>query len=95
MVSDGTFEWGFHRELTDQAKFKEYFEQPVGQGQDRWDAFQNKLDEYNLEALILKMEILRDEVTFALNNIDISDERPFVFLKRLSHALFSMRNTTI
>ena len=84
MVSDGTFEWGFHRELTDQAKFKEYFEQPVGQGQDRWDAFQNKLDEYNLEALILKME----KVTFALNNIDITDEQPFVFLKRLSHALF-------
>lgn len=95
MVSDGTFEWGFHRELIDQAKFKKYFKQPVGNGQDRWDAFQNKLDEYNLEALILKMEILRDEVAFALNNVDISDEEPFVFLKRLSHALFSMRNTTL
>jgi hypothetical protein len=95
MVSDGTFEWGFHRELTDQARFKEYFKQPVGYGQDRWDAFQNKLDEYNLEALILKMEILRDEVAFALNNVDIADELPFLFLKRLSHALFSMRNTTL
>jgi hypothetical protein len=95
MVSDGTFEWGFHRELIDQAKFKEYFKQPVGNGQDRWDAFMNKLDKYHLEALILKMEILRDEVTFALNNVDISDEQPFVFLKRLSHALFSMRNTTL
>jgi hypothetical protein len=41
------------------------------------------------------MEILRDEVTFALNNIDITDEQPFAFLKRLSHALFSMRNTTL
>src|SRR5258708_29756641 len=40
MVSDGTYAWGFHRELMDQAKFKEYFKQPVGQGQDRWDAFQ-------------------------------------------------------
>lgn len=46
MVSDGTFAWGFHRELIDQAKFKEYFKQPVGNGQDRWDAFMNKLDEY-------------------------------------------------
>jgi hypothetical protein len=95
MVSDGTFDWGFHRELTDQAKFKEYFKRPVGNGQDRWDAFVNKLDEYNLEALILKMEILRDEVAFALNNVDIADEQPFLFLKRLSHALFSMRNTTL
>jgi hypothetical protein len=95
MVSDGTFVWGFHEELIDQAKFKEYFEQPVGHGQDRWDAFQNKLDAYNLEGLILKMEILRDEVTFVLNNIDISDEEPFVFLKRLSNALLSMRQTKL
>jgi hypothetical protein len=95
MVSDGTFAWGFHRELIDQAKFKEYFKQPVGNGQDRWDAFLNKLDEYNLEALILKMEILRDEISFALKNVDIADEQPFEFMKRLSHALFSMRNTTL
>jgi|ERR1700733_788915 len=95
MVSDGTCAWGFHRELIDQAKFKEYFKQPVGNGQDRWDAFQNKLDEYNLEALILKMEILRDEISFALNNVDIDDEQPFEFMKRLSHALFSMHNTTL
>lgn len=95
MVSDGTFVWGFHEELIDQAKFKEYFQQPVGQGQDRWDAFQNKLDEYNLEGLILNMEIIRDEIAFVLNNVDISDEQPFVFLKRLSHALLSMRKTTL
>jgi hypothetical protein len=53
MVANGTFEWGFHRELVDQAKFKEYFKQPVGQGQDRWDAFLNKLDDYNLHGLLL------------------------------------------
>jgi hypothetical protein len=95
MVSDGTFKWGFHRELIDQVKFKEYFKQPVGNGQDRWDAFMNKLDEYHLEELISKIELLRDEVTFVLNNVDIADEQPFEFLKRLSRALFSVRNTTL
>jgi hypothetical protein len=41
------------------------------------------------------MEILRDEVAFALDNVDIADEQPFLFLKRLSHALFSMRKITL
>jgi hypothetical protein len=94
MVSDGTFVWGFHEELIDQAKFRKYFEEKVSPSQDRWDAFQNKLDQYNLEGLITKIEILRDEITFALNNVEISEE-PFVFLKRLSNTLFSMRYTTL
>jgi hypothetical protein len=95
MVADGTFEWGFHRELVDQAKFKEYFKQPVGQGQDRWDAFLNKLDDYNLHELLMNLEIFRNEISFALNNVDIDDEKSFVFLKRLSNALFSMRDATL
>jgi hypothetical protein len=95
MVADGTFAWDFHRQLSEQAKFKEYFKQPIGQGQDRWDAFLNKLDNYNLHALLLNLEILRNEIGFALNNIDIHDEQSFVFLKRFSNALFSMRDTTL
>jgi hypothetical protein len=38
-------------------------------------SFPEQIDEYNLEALILKMEILRDEISFALNNVDIDDEQ--------------------
>ena len=95
MVADRTFVWGFQRDLVDQAKFKEYFKQPVGQGQDRWDAFMNNLNKYYLHALLLKMEILRNEVTYALDNVDIHDDKSFVFLKRFSNALFSMRDTTL
>ncbi len=95
MVSDGTFEWGFHKSLVEQSKFREYFDEKVSPNEDRWDAFQNKLDEHSLQELIMMTEILRDEVSFVLNNIDIPDDRPFEFLKRLSAAILSMRNTTL
>jgi hypothetical protein len=95
MVADGTFEWGFHRTLIDQDKFKEYFKESVSPSQDRWDAFMNNLDAHYLQALITKMEILRDEISFILNNVDIPDDAPFKFLKRLSAAIFSMRGTTL
>ena len=95
MVSDGTFEWGFHEVLVEQDKFRDYFKEKVSPDQDRWDAFQNKLDEHYLQELIMKTEILRDEIAFVLNNVDIPDDRPFEFLKRLSRAILSMRNTTL
>ena len=95
MVADGTFEWGFHEALIEQEQFRKYFQEKVSPSEDRWDAFQNKLDEYYLQELIMKTEILRDEISFVLNNIEIPDDRPFEFLKRLSAAILSMRNTTL
>jgi hypothetical protein len=95
MVADGTFEWGFHEALIEQGKFRKYFQEKVSPSQDRWDAFQNKLNEHYLQELIMKTEILRDEISFALNNIEISNDKPFEFLKRLSAAILSMRNTTL
>jgi hypothetical protein len=92
MVAEGTFVWDFHGQLTDHAKFKE----TTGRtGQDRWGAFLNKLDNYILHVLLLNLEILRNEIGFALNNIDIHDEQSFVFLKRFSNALFSTKDTTL
>jgi hypothetical protein len=41
------------------------------------------------------MEILRREIEFVLESTDISDERPFEHLKRLSNLIITLRNTTI
>ena len=95
MVSDGTFEWGFHETLIEQDKFRTYFQEKISPSQDRWHSFQNKLDEHHLQELIMKTEIFRDEISFALNNIEIPDDEPLEFLKRLSAAILSMRNTTL
>jgi len=94
LVADGTFTWGFQRTLMEQNKFRDYFKENVGQGQDRWNAFQNKLDKYYLQQLITKLEVLRDEINFVLNNVDIPSDEPFEFMKRLSAAIVAMKKTT-
>jgi hypothetical protein len=95
MVADGTFEWGFHQTLVDQKKFKEYFHEKVSPSQDRWDAFHNKLDAYHLQSLITSMEILRGEIAFVLTSIEVSEDEPFEFLKRVSSIIVQMKNTTL
>jgi len=63
--------------------------------QDRWDRFANKLDEDGLRQLLTLFEIFRVEVVFVLDNVDIRDEEPFDFLKRLSAAIQSKRDLTV
>jgi len=41
------------------------------------------------------MEIFRDEIAFVLNNTDIPKDEPFEFLKRLSAAIYSMKDVTL
>jgi hypothetical protein len=95
MVTDGTFTWGFHRELVDQKKFREYFQQQVGQGEDRWDSLHNKMSEYALNELLTQLEVLRAEVTFTMAAIDIDDKKVLEFMKRLSATIVKMRETTL
>jgi hypothetical protein len=94
MVTDGTYEWGFHRELVDQKRFREYFQQQVGRGEDRWDSLHNKMTEYALNELLTQLEVLRGEITFTMAAIDIDDEKVLEFMKRLSATIVKMRATT-
>jgi hypothetical protein len=95
MVTDGTFTWGFHRELVDQKKFREYFQQQVGQGENRWDSLHNKMSEYALNELLTQLEVLRAEITFTIAAIDIDDKKVLEFMKRLSATIVKMRETTL
>ena len=61
---------------------------------DRWDDFQNNLNAYYLGELLTRMEILREELIFILNNTDIPKDQPFEFLKRLSTIIYSMKSTS-
>ena len=94
MVTDDTFEWGFHRELVDQKKFRDYFKQEVAPGEDRWDSFHNKMTDYYLDELLTHLEILRGEILFAMSAVEIDDKRVLEFLKRLSSTIIRMRKTT-
>jgi hypothetical protein len=55
-VSDGTFTSDLIDRLMEQSQFSEYFKQNVSSSQDRWDAFQNNLNEYYLRELMVNME---------------------------------------
>jgi hypothetical protein len=95
MVADGTYDAGFPETLVEQDKFRGYFKENVEAGMDWFDKFQNELDEYYLRELLTRMEILRDEIAFVLNNTDIPKDKPFKFLKRLSAAIYSMKDVAL
>jgi hypothetical protein len=94
-VADGIYSADFPETLMEQGKFRTYFEEEVAPGMSRFNEFQNKLDEYNLRELLTRMEIFRDELTFVLNNTDIPKDKPFEFLKRLSAAIYAMKDVTL
>ncbi len=96
LVADGSYSGGFPESLLQQDKFKDYFKQTVPPGdRNRWDQFLNKLDPHYLRELLTRMEIFRDEIAFVLNNADIPKDEPFDFLKRLSAAIYSMKDVTL
>jgi hypothetical protein len=94
MVTDSTYEWGFHQKLVDQKRFRDYFKENVGQGQDRWDSLHNKMTDYSLDELLTHLEILRNEILFVMTAVEIDDENVLEFLKRLSATIVRMRSTT-
>ena len=94
LMSSGAF-GGLPETLLDQEKFRAYFKENVSPSQERWHSFLNNLNEANLRELMTLFEIFRDEIVFVLGSIDIPDDEPFEFLKRLSAAIRSMRDTTL
>jgi hypothetical protein len=95
LVADGIYMADLPETLMEQDKFRDYFEERVAPDKERWHEFQNKLDERYLRELLTCMEIFRDELAFVLNNTDIPKDEPFEFLKRLSAAIYSMKDVTI
>ncbi len=94
LVADGSFEYGCHETLIDQAKFREYFQESISPSQDRFHAFLNNLQAENLEVLLTQLEILRDEISYVLASTDIGDDSSFDFFKRLSSIIALRRKTT-
>lgn len=84
----------FLKTLLDRKEFKAYFSEKVSSSQDRWDRFFNELDDYGVRDLIKQMAMLRDEIAFVLNNVDIPGEAPFAFLKRFDRAIYLKIDST-
>lgn len=81
-------------QLTDHEKFKAYFKEDNSK---RWYAALNGLqgDQGQINDLLVELEILAQEVSYVLNNIDIQDENAHAFFKRLTVHLYKLKNCTI
>ncbi|NJL09063.1 MAG: hypothetical protein HC900_13110 [Methylacidiphilales bacterium] len=82
-------------ELLDQNSFKLYFNVDQTQPQSRWHIFLNNLDERSLAEIIKAIDLLREEINYAIGATDISTDQTFEFLKRLSVATYSVRSTEL
>jgi hypothetical protein len=81
--------------LLDQKSFKSYFKVPQARGQNRWHVFLNQLDENGLSQILRAVEILREEINYALGATDIPTDDAFEFLKQLSVAIHSIQRTEL
>jgi hypothetical protein len=94
-VTDGSYEWGLQRELTDQKKFKEYFKEKDEDGNERWYAFHNNMTDYYLKELQTHLEVLRSEILFTMAAVDIDDREVLEFMKRFSANIIRYRNVRL
>jgi hypothetical protein len=94
-VVEGRYDLDEVDALLDQKNFREYFVQKVSNSQDKWHAFQNKIDEHSLRELLTAMEIFRDEISFVLNNTYIPKDEPFEFFKRMSNIIYSLKDAPL
>lgn len=80
--------------LSDVKEFRNYFQEDYCDSQNRWHGVLNGLDEYYLKDLLVTLEIFRNEVAYVLNNVEINVPEAFAFFKRLSQAVYSLKNSS-
>jgi hypothetical protein len=94
-VTDGSYEYGFHQELVDQQRFREYFREKDEEGNERWYAFYNNMTEISLQELRLHLEVLRSDILFTMAAVDIDDREVLEFMKRFSANIIRYRSTVL
>lgn len=93
-VADGGFAANLPEELLPVEKFRAYFKERVGEGKTRWDEVANNMTDYYLAVTLSRMEILRQEIAFVMQSVDLSEDQSFDLLKRFSRAIVMQRNAT-
>lgn len=91
----GSYQADLPEKLSEQSEFRKYFKEPVSDSQERWHAVLNGLNDRLLKDLLVELEILLNEVAYVLNNVNIENPDVFSFFKRLSQAVYKLKNTTL
>jgi len=90
-VGDGGFKSDLPERLLPVADFRDYFN---SDNKRRWYAVHNNMSDYYFEVTQSRMEIMRQEISLAMQTIDFSETDAFEILKRLSHNIVMQRNAT-
>lgn len=77
------------KELLDQSSFRSYF-----QG-DRWHTVANKINDYWLQEILAELEILHNELQFALGAIEANSDSSYSKLKSIAAWTIRARNIDI
>lgn len=90
----GTYDSSLPKELCDHQKFKEFFYENK---KEHWYAALNGLQSSkgHMDDLLLELELLAHEVSYALNNISIQDTKVHAFFKRLNEHIYRLKNANV
>ena len=82
-------------ELLNLIEFRRYFKKENKNGENRWGAVANCLqeNEYYLKEVIYYLQMLNEEIRYARNAIDLNDPEVFDLLNRLSQLIMRMELT--
>jgi hypothetical protein len=75
--------------LCDIIEFRKYFDE------EKWYGVLNGIDgnKYLLQEMLSELAILRNEISFVLNNVEIHDEQVFAFFKSLSQIIYRLEQS--
>ena len=84
------------RELLQKDEFHRFFcEILINEDQTRWNILMQCLEDENCgthKDILHELEVLREEITYVLNNIDIYDDEAWKQLHHLSHVLLRLKD---
>jgi hypothetical protein len=87
LVVNGSYNSESLELLLDKATFRQHFQRDPETKASKWDTFLNNVSEEDIREILIHVELLREEITYVMNNTDIENDDALEFLKWLgSHA---------
>lgn len=95
LIISNSQEHSDREELLNLSEFRHYFKSENKNGENRWYAVANSLQEseYYLKEVIYYLQMLNEEIRYTRNVINLNDPEVFEFLNRLSQLIARMEST--
>lgn len=92
-ASNSTYEHDLPEQLMDRDKFKDYFK---ADDRKQWYATLNGLQDepVRINDLLIEMDLLREEISYFLNNVEIENDDAHAFFKRFSAHIHKLKHSS-